>query len=63
MGIAGKQHVSKSGKSVLAFRRHPVIGSAGVIPREAQGVAGSRPLGGPIVPIDMVIGRLPLLGK
>jgi hypothetical protein len=57
MGIARKQHVSKSGKRVLAFRPQPVIGSAGAIPREGNGAQGeSRPrrLGGPAVCIDAV---------
>jgi hypothetical protein len=56
MAIARK-HISKSGKSVLVFRRQPVIGSAGVIPREAnssQDGARTRPLGGPAISIDAV---------
>jgi hypothetical protein len=55
MGTARKQHVSKSGKSILAFRPQPVIGSAGAIPHEAndaQDKARARPLGRPAVCID-----------
>ncbi|HTZ90291.1 MAG TPA: hypothetical protein VMA71_08120 [Alloacidobacterium sp.] len=55
MSITRKQHVSKSGKSILAFRRQPVIGSSGVIPRQANSTQGEdrpRPLGGPAVRID-----------
>jgi len=64
MGIARKQHVSKSGRSILAFRRPPVIGSTGAIPREsnsAQGEDRSRRLGGPAVCIDAASG--PLFGR
>jgi hypothetical protein len=56
MGIARKQHVSKSGKSILTFRPQPVIGSTGAMPREAnsaEGEARSRRLGGPAVCISM----------
>jgi len=56
MGITRK-HISKSGKSILAFRRQPVIGSSGVIPREANGPeteTGARPMGKPTVSIDAV---------
>jgi hypothetical protein len=64
MEITRKQHVSKSGKSVLAFRQ-PVNGSAGVMPGEANGAqleTRSRLLGGPVVPIDMP-GRSSLQGN
>ncbi len=56
MAIARK-HVSKSGKTILAFRPLPVIGSAGVLPREANSAPGEdrrRTLGGPAVRIDTV---------
>jgi hypothetical protein len=69
MAIARK-HISKSGKSVLVFRRQPVIGSAGVIPREANGSRDevrTRPLGGPAISIDAgpdwFSGRSTLQGK
>lgn len=55
MGTARKQHVSKSGKSILVFRPQAVIGSAGAIPQAANGgqdEARLRSLGGPAVCID-----------
>lgn len=52
-----RKHISKSGKSVLVFRPQPVIGSAGVIPRDAQHEAGTRRMGSPAVYIDAVSGR------
>ncbi len=56
MGITRK-HVSKTGKRILAFRREPVIGSSGVIPREANAPeteTETRPKGKPAVSIDAV---------
>ena len=56
MGITRK-HVSKTGKSILAFRRQPVIGSSGAIPREANGPENeteARPTGRAAVAIDAV---------
>jgi hypothetical protein len=62
MGIVRK-HISKSGKRVLVFRRQPVIGSSGVIPREAQSDVSARPIGGPAVRIDAFPGWLSSLSK
>jgi hypothetical protein len=47
-----RKHISKSGKSVLMFRRQPVIGSAGIIPRDAQSYTGIPRVGRPAVRID-----------
>ena len=62
MSVARK-HISKSGKNVLVFRRQPVIGSAGVIPREAQAEAGRRRIGTSPVRIDAARGTFGLLGN
>lgn len=56
MGITRK-HISKTGKSILVFRQQPVIGSSGVIPREANAPENeieARPMGRPAVAIDAV---------
>jgi hypothetical protein len=61
-----KQHVSKSGKSVLAFRRLSVPSLGSRIPFDAQGAEnGDKPRmpGGPAVPINFVPNPPRVYGK
>jgi hypothetical protein len=66
MSLIKKQHVSKSGKSVLAFRRLSVPSLGSKVPYESKNAENSgKPLtlGGPAIPIDLVLNPSRVYGK
>jgi hypothetical protein len=62
MSLTKKQHVSKSGKSVLIFRRQSIPGTASGSPRVQN---EGKPLvsSGPAIPIDLVSNPPRVYGK